>query len=674
MSEDEPSSQMGQSYDNPGFQPDSNGTTTINLTQADEWKGNSKDEENHSLNRVVVGAENSYPPEKEERATAGSYRVSLDPTDDKRTPQEHDVPPEERQYEEEDDDEDYSICSLFPGYAFLKEKVHILVKGRDVGKLTKKLLLSLLVVLYFAYFIAVLVIHSKVQEDNYWCNGDGFLILITLIAGAGILYFKVVKVYCGDFLYSNVLLFLDAQFSKVWRYRVVRLATYVTPLLAMLIFVIADAWHEPHRLISLFGVCVLLVFGFVFSTAPRKVRWRQVAWGMGLQFVLGLMILRWPLGKAVFECAGDKVSGFLAFTDEGSGFVFGDLVKPYPDDPDPASHRAIFGFKVLSVILFFSFCIQILYYYGVMQWIVLKLGWLLQVTVGTTACESVNAAANIFLGQTEAPLLIKPYLPDMTKSELHAVMTGGFATIAGSVLAAYINFGVDASHLLSASVMSAPAALAFAKLFYPETKQTKTSFKDIRIVKGEETNWLHAAMVGVSNAIPLVANIAANLVAFYAFIAFCSSIFNWTCTLAGAEDGVCSLENLFGWIFMPLAWVMGVDWSECDLVGELIGLKTIVNEFVAYAKLSEMKKDGLLSRRAEIIATYALCGFSNISSIGINLGGFGAMAPTRRADMAKVVVRAMIAGSCACFLTACIAGTLLSDDHGGIAAKATLAA
>ncbi|KAK8740020.1 hypothetical protein OTU49_003326, partial [Cherax quadricarinatus] len=281
--------------------------------------------------------------------------------------------------------------------------------------------------------------------------------------------------------------------------------------------------------------------------------------------------------------------------------------------------------------------------------------------VGTTACESVNAAANIFLGQTEAPLLIKPYITIMTKSELHAVMTGGFATIAGSVLAAYISFGVDAAHLLSASVMSAPAALAFAKLFYPETKQSKTSVKDIKIIKGDEANWLHAAMLGVTNAIPLVANIAANLIAFYAFISLCSSVFDWSCTLAGAEPGVCSLESLFGWIFMPLAWVMGVDWSECDRVGELIGIKTIINEFVAYSKLSEMKKAKQLSKRAEIIATYALCGFSNISSIGICLGGFGSMAPDRKADLAKVVVRAMIAGSCACFLTACVAGTLLDE-------------
>ncbi|XP_045133798.1 solute carrier family 28 member 3-like isoform X2 [Portunus trituberculatus] len=658
MSKYEPSNQTDKSYDNPGFLHDSNGTTTIDLRDVEEGKPRQEEEKGD-----VVSAVNPHPSAKEANGPAMSYAIKMDQPNERNTSREstpgsEDVP----QVEEDDDEEDYSICSLFPGHAALKERIQTLFKGRDLGTLMKKVVVSLLAVLYIIYFIAVLIIHSDIQEENYWCNGDGFLILITLILGAGLFYFKVVKVLWGDFLYQHVVLFVSKIFSRMFRYRFLSWGGYLVLVLTAVIFVIADSWHEPHRLISLFGIVVLLLFGFVFSTAPRKVRWRHVAWGMALQFILGMMILRWPLGKSVFKCAGDKVSAFLAFTDAGSGFVFGKIV----------TQDHIFAFQVLSVILFFSFCIQILYYYGVMQWVVLKLGWFLQITIGTTACESVNAAANIFLGQTEAPLLIKPYLPDMTKSELHAVMTGGFATIAGSVLAAYISFKVDASHLLSASVMSAPAALAFAKLFYPETKQTKTSFRDIRITQGGEANLLHAAMVGVTNAIPLVANIAANLIAFYAFISFCSSILNWGCTLAGAERDVCTLESLFGWMFMPLAWVMGVEWSQCGLVGELIGLKTIVNEFVAYARLRDMKEAGMLTKRAEIIATYALCGFSNISSIGINLGGFGAMAPSRRADMAKVVVRAMIAGSCACFLTACIAGTLVRDDFVTVASNVTL--
>ncbi|MCL4146140.1 UNVERIFIED_CONTAM: hypothetical protein GTU68_054032 [Idotea baltica] len=299
---------------------------------------------------------------------------------------------------------------------------------------------------------------------------------------------------------------------------------------------------------------------------------------------MGLIILRWSVGRSVFDCLGSKVSTFLKLTDRGSSFVYGKLV----------SELHIFVFEVLSVILFFSFCIQILYYYGIMQWIVIKLGWLLQISIGTTACESVNAAANIFLGQSEAPLLIKPFLSKMTKSELHAVMTGGFATIAGSVLAAYISFGVDPAHLLSASVMSAPAALGFAKLFYPEVEVSETNSKDIEIKKGTETNVLHAACEGVITAIPLVANVTANLIAFIAFIAFVDVVLNWFCVLVTIDDGVCSLSNFFGYVFTPLAWIMGVHWQDCYVVGQLLGTKTIVNEFVGYLQLRDLIKSGAI--------------------------------------------------------------------------------
>ncbi|ROT65311.1 hypothetical protein C7M84_016734 [Penaeus vannamei] len=376
---------------------------------------------------------------------------------------------------------------------------------------------------------------------------------------------------------------------------------------------------------------------------------------MGLQFLLGLVILRWPLGQAVFQCAADKVTLFLGFTDVGSEFVFG-----------PSCRRWRSSLLRSGVVLSCSSA-------SASESVLLgrdavgrhsSLGWVLaghrrhhppaRVSTPLPTSSSAAPASPLFLPQTEAPLLIKPYLPLMTKSELHAVMTGGFATIAGSVLAAYISFGVDPAHLISASVMNAPAALAFSKLFYPETKKSKTSVSNIQMQKGEESSWLHAAMVGVTNAIPLVANIAANLIAFYAFIALCSHVLDWTCMLAGAEEEVCTLENVFGVLFTPLAFVMGVNWSECGQIGKLIGLKIIVNEFMAYSALSDLIKKGTISKRAETIATYALCGFSNISSIGINLGGFSAMAPERRGDLASVVVRAMIAGSCATFLTACV--------------------
>ncbi|XP_047473659.1 sodium/nucleoside cotransporter 1-like isoform X1 [Penaeus chinensis] len=556
---------------------------------------------------------------------------------------------------DEEEEEDYSLLTMIPNYIEFKESMHRALPIKEMQQYRHILFSILFGGGFVMYFAAVLIIKTKIEEEwSYWCEADGLLIVLTSLVALGIFYFQVLKRLFGK----------NLPFSRAFKVHVVANVSRVSSkvpgvlvglvlLAGALVFVVLDSWNDRVRLQSLLGVATLIAFGFLFSAAPRKVRWRHVGWGMGLQFVLGLVILRWPLGKAVFQCAADKVTTFLAFTDEGSEFVFGKLV----------SEMEIFAFKVLSVILFFSFCIQILYYWGVMQWVVIKLGWVLQVTVGTTACESVNAAANIFLGQTEAPLLIKPYLPFMTKSELHAVMTGGFATIAGSVLAAYISFGVDPAHLISASVMNAPAALAFSKLFYPETKKSKTSVSDIKMEKGEESSWLHAAMVGVTNAIPLVANIAANLIAFYAFIALCSHVFDWTCRLAGAEEDVCTLENVFGVLFTPLAFVMGVNWSECDQVGKLIGLKIIVNEFMAYEQLSQLIEAGAISKRAETIATYALCGFSNISSIGINLGGFSAMAPDRKADLASVVVRAMIAGSCATFLTACVAGTLLPSTE-----------
>ncbi|KAK4308218.1 hypothetical protein Pmani_020065 [Petrolisthes manimaculis] len=516
--------------------------------------------------------------------------------------------------DDDSDDEDHKNClSLIPKYNALQNKMKWLVQRQSAAT-------SLLVAaLYTAYVLTILAIPTDTE---------------------------ILKSLFGNVIKRTILKPINDFSEKIFSHKWVPWTGFGVLVILALVFVIVDSRNELRRLQSLLGFAFLLLFGFVFSAAPTKIKWRHTAWGLSLQFTLGLLILRWPFGQKVFDCAAGKVTTFLDFTNNGSDFVFGEL----------SSEMGIFAFSVLPVVLFFSFCIQILYYWGVMQWVVLKLGWCLQVTIGTTACESINAAANIFLGQTEAPLLIKPYIPLMTKSELHAVMTGGFATVSGSVLAAYINFGVDPVYLISASVMNAPAALAFSKLFYPETKKSKTSVAQLKMEKGDEANWLHAAMVGVTNAIPLVANIAANLISFYAFIALCSHFFDWTCTLVGADEGTCTLENIFGIIFMPLAWLLGVNWCECSLVGELIGLKTIVNEFVAYSRLSEMLEEGLLSKRAETIATYALCGFSNISSIGINLGGFGAMAPSRRGDLAKVVVRAMIAGSCATFLTACIAG------------------
>ena len=326
------------------------------------------------------------------------------------------------------------------------------------------------------------------------------------------------------------------------------------------------------------------------------------------------------------------------------------------------------------MIVYFNFVIQILYFYGIMQRVIVQLGWLLQVTVGTTACESLNAAANIFLSQTDAPLLIKPFLAKLTMSELHAIMTGGFATITGSLLAAYISFGVSASHLLSASVMSAPAALAISKLVYPETGRSRTTVDDIHVEKGDEVNALDAASRGAMSVVKICGYIAASLIAFIAFIAFVNGVLGWLGALVGFEEaaGVAlSFEYIASKVFKPVAWLMGAPWEDCGQVGELIALKTILNEFVAYSRLQEMMEAGQLSSRGVIIATYALCGFSNLGAMGIQISGISALAPERRSDLARIAFSAMMAGNVACFLTACIAGALISDPDSVNAALAT---
>ena len=343
---------------------------------------------------------------------------------------------------------------------------------------------------------------TSTRTFNY-CHDVGFLIIVTAIVYIALIYFLVVKRFFGKRIYKSIIKPIVQLIDKVFGYRYSGGIVSVVIFGIITIFIIADSTNDRRRIISLLGVFILVLLGTFFSRHPDYIVWRHVTWGLILQFIFALLILRWKVGKAVFGCLGDKVKTFLDYTDAGSGFVFGYLVTQKPFNPgllggvarnvtedinDTAfAFNFVFMFKILSIIYFFSFCVSMLFYCGVMQWLVCKLGWLLQVSVGTTACESLNAAANIFLGQSESPLMIRPYLTQMTNSEIHAVMTGGFATIAGSVLGAYIGFGVSASHLLSASVMSAPAALAFSKLFYPETKKSKTTARDISFDKGDNS-------------------------------------------------------------------------------------------------------------------------------------------------------------------------------------------
>ncbi|PIK55340.1 putative solute carrier family 28 member 3 isoform X3 [Apostichopus japonicus] len=415
---------------------------------------------------------------------------------------------------------------------------------------------------------------------------------------------------------------------------------------------------NPEQLISAGGLLVFILITYVFSKHPRHVKWRPVIWGLVLQFLLGILILRTQLGFQVFEWLGNVTRSFLEFSDAGAKFVFGK--DTFMDH--------FFAFKVLPVVIYFSAAISVFYHWGIMQVVISKIAWLMQNTMRTTASESLNAAGNIFIGQTEAPLLIRPLLKDMTKSELHAVMTGGFATIAGSVLGAYISFGISPSHLLSASVMSAPAALAISKLFYPETKKSKTkNIEDIELPKGEHRNVIEAASYGAYTAVPLALNIAGNLIAFLALLALLNGILGYLGGLAGVPE--LSFEFICSYVFMPIAFMMGVEPKDCRIVAELVGAKTFINEFYAYEKLSEYIENRVsgtgpqLSIRSEVIATYALCGFANIGSIGIQLGGLIPLAPTRKGDLADIAIRALIAGSVACFMTACVAGVLYDESN-----------
>ncbi|XP_025948319.2 solute carrier family 28 member 3 [Dromaius novaehollandiae] len=434
----------------------------------------------------------------------------------------------------------------------------------------------------------------------------------------------------------------------------------VALVIAVICWLIFDTAKQGSRqLISFGGLVMYVLLMFIFSKYPARVAWRPVFSGIGLQFFLGLLILRTKVGFDVFNWLGVQIQTFLEYADAGAKFVFG---EKYTDH--------FFAFKVLPIVVFFSTVMSVLYHVGFMQWLIGKVGWIMQIFMGTTPVESLVAAGNIFVGQTESPLLVRPYLPYVTKSELHAVMTAGFSTIAGSVLGAYISFGVSASHLLTASVMSAPASLATSKLFWPETEKPRVTLRsDLKMAKSESNNLLEAASQGASASILLVANIAVNLIAFLALLAFVDSALSWAGNLFNYPQ--LNFENICAYVFMPFSFMMGVDWEDSFVVGGLLGYKTFFNEFVAYERLSKLihnrEKGGsmyingvkqYMTVRSETIATYALCGFANFGSLGLVIGGLTSITPSKRKEIAGGAFRAMIAGTVACFMTACIAGML----------------
>ena len=439
-----------------------------------------------------------------------------------------------------------------------------------------------------------------------------------------------------------------------------------------------------QRLLSILGLLAMLLLAWALSVNRSRIPWRVVIWGLGLQLVFAVFILKTPVGAAIFAGLNDVVLALLAFTNDGASFLFGNLVNPTVPVADPgtgaveymAQTGANFAFSVLPTIIFFSSLMTVLYHLGIMQAAVKGMAWVMMRTMRTSGAETLSAAGNIFVGQTEAPLLIKPFIERMTMSELMAVMTGGFATVAGGVMAAYVGMLVAyfpdiAGHLLAASVMSAPAALVVAKIMYPETEEPVTR-SSLRVdVDSPDVNVIDAAARGAGEGMTLAFNVGAMLLAFIALIAMINALLGSVTDWIGLEGLLQSmgalaagqaltLEVLLGWLLAPLAWLMGVPWVDAVQVGSLLGIKTVANEFVAYLRLSELlSTGGGLQPRSIVIATYALAGFANFSSIAIQIGGIGGIAPSRRSDLSRIGLRAMIGGTLAAFLTATIAGILV---------------
>jgi concentrative nucleoside transporter, CNT family len=408
------------------------------------------------------------------------------------------------------------------------------------------------------------------------------------------------------------------------------------------------------RFTGILGLFTMLGLAYAFSTNRRAIRLKTVAWGLGLQVAFAIFVLKSDLGRALFQKAGDAVTRLLGYAFVGSQFVFGDLGK------QGSQLGFYFAFQVLPTVIFICALFAVLYYVGVMQLVIKAAAWLMIRLMGVSGAESLNVAASIFMGQTEAPQTIRPFLPDLTYSELMTVMTSGMAHVSGSIMAAYIAFGIEPKHLLSAVIMTAPGTLLMAKMLVPETEVPKTagrvvmSEEEVELEKNE--NLLGAIARGTSDGLHMALNIAAMLISFLALIALLDGI------MGGIHAHVAwfpaSLEVIFGALFAPIAWVIGVPWHDCRLIGNLLGVRMVLNELVAFSMLGPQR--ALLDPRSFTIATFALCGFANFSSIGIQMGGIGALAPNKKADLAKLGIRAMLAGTMANLMSASIAGMLLS--------------
>jgi concentrative nucleoside transporter, CNT family len=407
------------------------------------------------------------------------------------------------------------------------------------------------------------------------------------------------------------------------------------------------------RFAGLLGIIVFLSIAYLCSTNRRAIRLKTVLWGLGLQFLFAWIVVRYTWGQAIMSAAGDKVKKLLAYSFVGSSFVFGDLGSN-------TSHMGFFfAFQVLPTIIFVSAFFALLYHLGVMQLIIRGMAWGMNRLMGVSGAESLDVAASIFMGQTEAPLTVRPLLPECTKSELMTIMTAGMAHVSGGIMAAYILYGIEARHLLAAVIMTAPGTILMAKMFVPETEQPKTA-GTVQISKEEmhkDANMLGAIARGTIDGGQLAFNVAIMLISFLALIALLNGIMGWTHNLNHMHWFPGSIQEVLGFIFAPVAWLIGVPRHDCGAVGNLLGSRMVINELYAYTLLGAQK--ATLDPRSFTIATFALCGFANLSSIGIQIGGIGALAPNKRDQLAKLGFRAMIAGTMANLMSASIVGLLM---------------
>jgi concentrative nucleoside transporter, CNT family len=418
-----------------------------------------------------------------------------------------------------------------------------------------------------------------------------------------------------------------------------------------------------ERLQPLIGLVLIGLIAYSLSTNRKAIRMRTIAWGFGLQFLFALIVLKTSYGQYAFEVLGEKIRQLLGFAAVGSSFVFGALgnqpvwarIMNTVLGPEGAQYGVIFAFQIAPTIIFIAALFAMLYYFGIMQIVVRLFAAVMNRVMGASGAESLNVAASIFMGQTEAPLTIRPYLPKMTQSELMTVMTSGMAHISGGIMAAYIAFGIEPKHLLTAVIMTAPGTLMMAKMFVPET-ETPETMGTVRLeVKSTDVNAIDAASRGTGEGLHLAMNVIAMLISFVALIALTNALLGWMGGLVGYP--AFSLQQVFGWIFAPVAWSLGVSWADAPIVGNLLGTRMVLNEFVAFAQLGPLKES--LDPRSFTVATFALCGFANFASIGIQIGGIGALVPDRRHDLARLGFRAMLAGTLANFVSACIAALLL---------------